>query len=468
MLIVDIVSKPDLGGRWPLGGSSQMNDRDPIARPRGTLYVSSEAAGDMRLTIGTAHYSYGIVARRFVRVLRRLDHRVVFLAMPEKYKRRQDLEREGSDVPERPIHICFRSTENLRPLPLGFNICHFAWEFDALSGEVLVQEPVTKSQRHMLGLMDEIWVPSAYTKKVLSAHGFANVHVVPTPVCADALPERLSRAAAIESIGPLATLPFFMSSAIIDEDNAALAKGMNLALADVPAVRTALENNGKVFLAVCNPGDRRKNLLNLVDGFLMATRDRDCDVLIVKLAVPMQKVLFEDSPFEHLRPRFNGPAAVYHPRVVLLCEYLRSEEMSALYSLADYYVSPSHCEGHNLPLLEAMAHGTLAVTTNNTAMSDYVGAENAVVIAERRYLGVVAEMASEVSGSSPVVSFADRFDIARAIRTALDLAPEDHAAKTASGRAMVLDRYGEQAVMRLLEARLNACEAQLGDQSRVL
>lgn len=437
-----------------------MQDRDSVERR--TLLFSSEAGSDVRLKMGSAHYSYGIVARRFSRMLERQGDHIVFLNMPEKYKRRQDLAYEVAHLPERPFHLCFRSTENLRPLPLGYNICHFAWEFDELSERTLVSEPISKNQRHMLSLMDEIWVPSVYTKDVLAAHGIANVHVVPTPVCAAVLPQRQRRDAALEAIGLLAAVPFFMASGVADDDNAMLARRMMTALADQPVLRKARENDGKIFLTVCNPGDRRKNLLNAVDGFLMGARDKD--VLIVKLAAPATKTAFEDSPFKHLRPRFNGSAAAYHPRVLLLSDYLHENEMGALYSLADYYLSPSHCEGHNLPLLEAMAHGCLPIATRNTAMTDYIDSQNAVVIAERRYLGAVTELASEVSGVSPTIAFADRFDIARAIRAALALTAQQHDAMTERGSAIVLERYAEPVILRLVNARLDA--AGMGGQSR--
>jgi glycosyltransferase involved in cell wall biosynthesis len=429
-----------------------------------TVFFSSEAGGDMRLKIGTAHYSYGIVARRFARLLHRANARVVFLAMPEKYKRPEDIERECGFLPEYPVHISFRSTENLRPLPAAFNICHFAWEFDTLSDRILASEPVTKSQKHMLSLMDEIWVPSSYTREVLAAHGLSNVHIVPTPVCGAAVPERPSRQQAFERAGAISAVPYLTASAISDADNAVLARRLTSAIRDLPAIRDAMAEGGKVFLTVCNPGDRRKNLLNTIDGFLMATRERGHDVLVIKLAVPATEVLFEESPFEHLRPRYNGAGAAFHPRVVLVSEYLDEAEMASLYGLADYYISPSHCEGHNLPLLEAMVSGGLAIATRNTAMSDYIGTDNAVIIAERRYLGAVAEMAAEVSGVSPLLSFADRFDIARGIRSALALSAEQHAAMVERARAMVMARYSEPVIDDLVTARIAAIGVRVGER----
>ena len=129
-----------------------MADRPPI-------FLSTEARGDIRLRMGTAHYSYGIVAERFARMLSRMGYSLNIVGMPERYKRIADLHAQFGTGTARPLHLCFRSTENMRPMPAATNVCHFAWEFDRLADRNLASDPVTSNQRHMLSLMDEIWVP---------------------------------------------------------------------------------------------------------------------------------------------------------------------------------------------------------------------------------------------------------------------------------------------------------------------
>ena len=75
--------------------------------PQRRLYFSSEVRGDIRLQLGMAHYSYGIVAQRFAQMLERDGIAVVAVPMPEKLKRRSDFSAERDD--RRPVHIAFRS-----------------------------------------------------------------------------------------------------------------------------------------------------------------------------------------------------------------------------------------------------------------------------------------------------------------------------------------------------------------------
>jgi glycosyltransferase involved in cell wall biosynthesis len=56
------------------------------------------------------------------------------------------------------------------------------------------------------------------------------------------------------------------------------------------------------------------------------------------------------------------------------------EELTALYSIASYYVCTSYCEGQNLPLLEAMSQGAIPISPRHTAMADYINDDNAIVL----------------------------------------------------------------------------------------
>ena len=58
---------------------------------------------------------------------------------------------------------------------------------------------------------------------------------------------------------------------------------------------------------------------------------------------------------------------------VLLTGYIASEDLPIVYNLAEVFVYPSIYEGFGLPTLEAMACGTPVITSNVSAMADYVG-----------------------------------------------------------------------------------------------
>jgi glycosyltransferase involved in cell wall biosynthesis len=421
------------------------------------LFLSSEIKGDLRIQLGTAHYSYRLVADRFRAALQRRGYAPVMVDMPEKYKRLTDLVIRPGTESAPPVHIQFRSTENMRVMPAARNVCHFAWEFDVLRDHQLISEPVTRNQTHMLGLMDEIWVPSTYTQNTLRRYGLEPVHVIPTPVCRDGGPVRSSPEQALDRIGTVAAAPLLISNTLPDALSRDLVSGEIDSL--VSRVRSCRERGGRIFLTIANPHDLRKNLLNAIDGFLFRGGDSEADILIVKLVVTTGGVFLDGDIHEHLARRYRGPVAIYDESVLLVTDFLSEDQMCALYSLADFYLSASHCEGFNLPLLEAMAHGALPVTTRNTAMCDYIDDANAILIRERTFPGLISGLTSDISGLSAAISVADRFDIAAAVRAARLLSSEKVAAMTARGRALVLERYSETPVMGLVEERLRALAA---------
>jgi glycosyltransferase involved in cell wall biosynthesis len=166
--------------------------------------------------------------------------------------------------------------------------------------------------------------------------------------------------------------------------------------------------------------------------------------------------------FDHLLPRFSNHVAKYHPRVIFLADFLNDRQMAALYSLSDFYLSTSHCEGFNAPLLEAMTYGAFPVSTKNTAMRDFVDQDNAIVIDERAFPGLLPRMASDISGTSSTLSVASRFDIARAIRAALEVSRETYDCYVSRNYCLLQERYSGSAIMRLVENRLKALSNKRG------
>src|ERR1700704_519121 len=107
------------------------------------LYYSTEMKGDIRRQMGTAHYSYRFTASRFTTAFRDHGYRPILVDMPEKYKRIADIEGTFGVCDGKPLHIVFRSTENIRLLANALNVCHFVWEFETLKDRELISKPIT-------------------------------------------------------------------------------------------------------------------------------------------------------------------------------------------------------------------------------------------------------------------------------------------------------------------------------------
>ena len=425
------------------------------------IAYSSERRADTRRQLGTAHYSYGFAEAKFVDCLARNGWDPVRIDNPEIFKGEQTYEDLIGARPEQVIHIAFRSTENIRLMAGAINIAAFVWEFPVMRDRHLITDTVTEDQVHMLRLMDEIWVSCQFTMDVYARYGLDKVRIIPPPIIGRRLPVRPAFATAAEHLRAVPVMPLALGTALSREANASLVAGGIASLVDHPTVQQRLAGEaGRVFLTVCNPGDRRKNLLNVIEGFQMAAGPSERDLLIIKLVVPNRGNFRATAPMDGLQPLFNGPACVHDPRIVVLCDYLDDEEMAALYSLADIYVSATHAEGLNLPLLEAMSLGTVPAATRNTAMLDYIDEDDAFVIRERSFPSPIPDMAARVAGTIFDTPFASRFDIGRAIRAAMDVDAAVLAAKADVARATIERLFSETVIMAALAERFAALHAE--------
>jgi glycosyltransferase involved in cell wall biosynthesis len=367
---------------------------------------------------------------------------------PESLKHILAFEGRGLAAPDKLVHLIFRSSDNIRLVYGARNICHFAWEFDVLNTDGLPHECITQNQLHMLTLVDEVWTQCAYSKDVLTRHGVRDVYIVPTPVHFESDRPRLSREESLEALHEVIAVPLALTTWLGQSENIDLAAYGASYLVKHPL----LHAGGRVFLIICNPGDMRKNLLNSIEGFLMGSRPSD--LLIVKLLIPNEGDYLFGGVYDKLSPLFRGPGCASSDRVLFTLDYLSDAQMAALYALADFYLSAPHCEGYNLPLLEAMAVGTVPVSNRHTAMIDYIDDSNSVIVEHKSYTGLIKGMAGDIARRSYAVAVSDRYQIAKAVQTASTLSPSSYSDRSIASQERVMSGHSEKAIAALLEARL--------------
>lgn len=400
-------------------------------------------------SLGKAHYSYGFAADNFVRMLQGHGIAVREIESPEQLKNPLFAEQSGLGTDEH-LHLIFRSTEDIRTIPGAYNVACFAWEFDRLKDDGLPEESVLDDQVRMLRTCQEVWTPCSYTHRLLLAHGIANAHVIPAPI---ASPAPLRGAAGLGDLGLMQCTPLVTQSSGDEAAFQRLAQTHATLLESQDRLSKALAAK-RVFLTVCNPYDKRKNLATEIEGFLMATRDVDDAVLLVKLVT---SGIFEQPAgylFHQMRVIFGNPHCLHEESIVLFSGFLSNAQMARLYSLADFYVCASIAEGQNLPLLEAMAQGCVPVSVRNTAMADYVDEENAVVIEEGRYSGLISGLASDAARSRLDITFSDRYQIADAVTAALALSVEEREIKAQGARDAVSSGFSDDHVFTAISERL--------------
>ena len=444
-------------GRWSASvaekAASVTRAEPDFKRP--LIAYSSERREGMRTQIGTANYSYVFIEDALVDLMKREGYRTRYVLQPETFKTERAFEDLLGAAPEQVVHIAFRSTENIRPMRGARNICHFAWEFEVMKDRGLATDSVLANQVQMLGLMDEVWVGCAFTRDVLARYGLTRTHIVPAPIIGADLPRRASFAEAVEPLATFACVPLTYIGGLTREENVAAVAARIMPLADHVLVQRRLRGEtGRIFLSVVSPGDRRKNILNMIDGFQLATDRSPEDVLIVKLSVPNKKDFLYGGLYDSFSPLCLSQMSKSDPNVIFLMDYFTAGEMDALFNMADFYVSASHCEGYNLPLLQAMAYGAIPVSTLNTAMLDYLDGDNAIVIKEKTTLSPVERMAGDVANMPYALGFASRFDIGRAIAAARTTSPDAIDRLSAAARRTVRTRYGAKQVADLIAGRL--------------
>lgn len=419
------------------------------------LYYSSAVEGDLSRMLGVPHYSYRFAELKFLRVFAARDLPLTKLQMPE-YHSAADSLTNSMDVPAgSPIHLIFRSTEQIRLLKVGYNICCFAWEFEVLKDATLPGEHPFLNQRRMLAMCDEVWVPCGYTRDVLARHGLHNVHVIPAPVAVP-VASRMERYDALATIGHVGVAPLVTNFLLSRHENARACAAQAQSMLDWLAPRLEGKRDPLVYLAVLNPEDFRKNLDALLRGFHYFQQAHEGVCLIVKVLTSTDRYTLEQVISDVVPNKLASGSVFNTENIVFVNRFLSDEEMSALYSVADHYLCTSVAEGQNLPLLEAMAHGTVPVSTGNTAMADYITPDNAFQIAERLVPNQSRHMAGTIAGKPFQIHTSSSRDVFAALVQSRAATPARRRRMAAACIATVQGQFSPAVIWPRIAQRLAA------------
>jgi glycosyltransferase involved in cell wall biosynthesis len=139
-----------------------------------------------------------------------------------------------------------------------------------------------------------------------------------------------------------------------------------------------------IFLVVANPGDLRKNLPALIDGFSLAAQENPKVSLLIKLVIDNRSTTLGTVTSDLLPRQYRNiertMGDIAPTNIYVMSDFLSKDQLYVLYLCVDFYLAPSVAEGQNLPLQEAMAMGTIPVAAPHTAMADYITTDNGVAI----------------------------------------------------------------------------------------
>ncbi len=457
-----------LPGRGPAPPSQAHRSHRTATAPslHRTLYLScgyraglARSAQGMRTLLGQPNYSYLIAMEKFRVALQAEGCEAFVLDNPAIIGDASLLPCGGSG---RAVHMAFYPPESVRLLKPVRNVLMFAWEFSRLRTEATVfSSHAFAPQAAMLGIVDAVWTPSRYAAHVLKGATDTPVAIVPAPIAhssADLASRssepRARQSAALDALRDLTAVPlgiFPRHQAQASKD--AAARQLDLAF-EIGAKRERRPDL-RVYLTVLNPHDARKGLLESIEAFCRFAQERDDVVWIIKTGS------HDDTPasintrlFTHQIAREADLAGQYFSDSILICnDALTSEQLHALYMLADFYLCTSHAEGQNFPLQEAMATGVVPISVDHTAMADYISNENAIVlpsVAEslppaiaRKYL---------LAGAKWFVS--DMFDVYEGLRASAALSPPRYLGLAEQAAGTIARDYSGAAVCARIEAAL--------------
>lgn len=416
---------------------------------RGPIYISGEGSGAISDQIGQAHYSYRFVEDGYRLALRHAGFDPTVIPHPEFYSRTVDLPSFTIDAPTPTIHICIRSTENVRLCRPLYNVQMFAWEFDVLRTDEIHGDSPFDNQLHMLNVADEVWTLCSYSRKVLREHGVRNVRVVPGAIKYTRQPmpkTNADRAAALARLGGY-EVHWLVANTFLASDNPANA-GVSCSIRKHSPLMRAAET-GSLFVSVLNPHDLRKNLESLLLGFNAVTATHETAALIIKLNLPSQ---FRTSAELNsvLNGRLPTPTSIVNERIVFVMDYLDDDALGDLYRASSFYISSALAEGQNLPLQEAMIHGSVAVSPIHTAMLDYLDDTNCVAMKSERTGMWVNSIAANHARRPFEVSRPRIVDVARAANRALALSSEVRSDLAERGATSIEKSYSVPAISRLM------------------
>lgn len=124
----------------------------------------------------------------------------------------------------------------------------------------------------------------------------------------------------------------------------------------------------------------RKNMEDLFTAYLSAFEGIKNVALVIKTWGGDNSAGFKQTVAQRVRDNINNHAGLIdRPKISLINDILPEQQIANIISRIDIYVSPSHGEGFDLPLTEAMSQGKIIVANKFASHSDYLTDSNSLL-----------------------------------------------------------------------------------------
>jgi glycosyltransferase involved in cell wall biosynthesis len=419
------------------------------------------AEGHTYLPLGFAHYSYGSVCQKFLKLFKEGGIKSQEVVMPEIYANAAHL--STIDGGKRPVHLAFKPYEEFRLLKGAANVVHVAWEFDKVPNFAGLpfddprRDNILNDYVHVLGMASEVWVGCEYTKAIFATHGLKHVEVMPAPIETGPREDEDDFSTTMYKIG---CVEFTRTSITECADSTGTPWLDNSTIFRAEDCRAA---GGRVFFSVFNPGDPRKNVAALFLGFQeYLHRTKRNDLLIVKLVLDGSPQSLRNALTKQLPKYFEYAGVpisfVDCANILLVPSHLSADELGGLYRSADFYICTSAAEGQGLPVQEAMAAGLVPISSAETAMADYIKPDHAIVLPTKA-AAIPMQVAQAYGLWGVSWRLPDHHDVVRALQIAAEMPQHEYARRSKAARLFIHNEYGFDAIRKKFLKRMKELAA---------
>jgi glycosyltransferase involved in cell wall biosynthesis len=124
----------------------------------------------------------------------------------------------------------------------------------------------------------------------------------------------------------------------------------------------------------------RKNHVGLLRAWMKATTPKDDAILILKASVFQQHVLPQFQQDVAAMQRQTGRTLADAAPIVFITGHLPDDLIRSLYACATHYISLSHGEGWDLPMMEAAVSGLSLIAPAHSAYLTYLQEDEAYLV----------------------------------------------------------------------------------------
>jgi glycosyltransferase involved in cell wall biosynthesis len=346
---------------------------------------------DIGISLGKPEYSYFFLLKEFLPLFEKIGKTIVC-------NDKQDVIYHYNLNKDEKTKIVFISFTPPHDTPIDLpipTICLFAWDYINFPLDENSREPIDNYKLVFDNLAGAIPTSSNTKKIIQSVSSDCPVEYIPTPVFNKFSKIKRAKTESEKTIKSLTFNGILIDSntfkpKLIEIDHRPMPELKRLTQAlfrewlkeirlpingqKIKTKNYKIKWTGVTYTCVITPNDHRKNWPLILTCFCWAFRMNPDAVLIIKITHhdPESYLFYLNERLAQAKP--------FKCRIIVVHSYLSEEELKSLISQSNYYLNVSSGEGLCIPLLEFMSAGVPAISTNHTAMEDYIDSENSFII----------------------------------------------------------------------------------------